>query len=389
MMGFGVGRLLSGRGGFEGGEALRLGSPASGPSGHLLAGGEKAGVPRLRFGLVGVVGLVGLGLVAFVGCAAPGSGEPARAPGAALVEQAALRERALSILESAAAGDEAVLRANALEGLQIVPPRALPLVRRGLQDENEGVRTVAAMVAGRAGMDRLVPELRTRRDDPSAFVRAAVIYGLRANGAEADPSPLSGMLLGSDSPRVRAHAAFVIGELGERSALPMLRQAAAASMERAEAAEVRVMRLQIAEAMVKLGDDEPLQGIRAALYPSRPEDLELTALAVQIIGSLDDRASAGQLIYLTAFKDGSRYLPPEVRLAVAQSLAKMGRTEGEFLAKEYAGHPSATVREQAAHVYGWTLEPEGVGPLVAMLEDPAGQVRVAAAAGVLRVLGER
>lgn len=338
----------------------------------------------MRFGLVlvGLMGLVGVG-----GCAAPGAGEASRAevtPG--VVERAALRERALSILESAAVGDEAVLRANALEGLEIVPSRALPLVRRGLQDENEGVRTVAAMVAGRGGMERLVPELRTRRDDPSAFVRAAVIYALRANGASVDPTPLSGMLLGSDSPRVRAHAAFVLGELGERTALPMLRQAAAASMERAEAAEVRVMRLQIAEAMVKLGDTEPLQGVRAALYPSRPEDLELTALAVQIIGTIDDKASAGQLIYLTAFRDGSRYLPPEVRLAVAQSLAKMGRTEGDFLAAEYAGHPSAAVREQAAHVYGWTLEPDGIGPLVAMLEDPAGQVRVAAAAGVLRVM---
>ncbi len=378
----GVGRVLGGRGGSEGGEALRLGSPSSGPAGHLLPGGEKKGV-RWRFGLV-VLGLIGV--IGVQGCAAPGTGEPARAQGASLVERAALRERALSILESAAAGDEAVLRANALEGLEIVPSRALPLVRRGLQDENEGVRTVAAMVAGRAGLDRLVPELRTRGDDPSAFVRAAVIYGLRANGAEADPTPLSTMLLGSDSPRVRAHAAFVLGELGQRSALPMLRQGAAASMERAEAAEVRVMRLQIAEAMVKLGDDEPMQGIRAALYPSRPEDLELTALAVQIIGSLDDRASAGQLIYLTAFRDGSRFLPPEVRLAVAQALARMGRTEGDFLATEYAGHPSAAVREQAAHVYAWTLEPDGIGPLVAMLEDPAGQVRVAAAAGVLRVL---
>jgi HEAT repeat protein len=242
------------------------------------------------------------------------------------------------------------------------------------------------MVAGRVGLGQLEPELRTRADDPSPFVRAAVIYALVANGLEADPTPLATMLITDPSPRVRAHAAFILGELGDRSALPMLRQAANADIARADASAVRVMRLQFAEAMAKLGDETPLQGLRAALYPSRPEDLELTALAVQIIGGLGDRGSIAQLIYLSAARNEGRYMPPEVRLSVGQALGRMGRTEGAFLADEYRVHPMPAVREQAAHVYGWTLAESELGKLTPMLEDQAPQVRLGAAAAVLRVL---
>jgi len=302
------------------------------------------------------------------------------------VSIATMRERALATLEAVAVhSDDPALRANALEGLEQTPVRAEPLVRRGLQDPNEGVRTIAALVAGRAGLRTLEPELRSRANDPSERVRLAVIYALRTNGLEADPSPLGRALFSANDPRVRAHAAFILGELGDPSALPMLRQAANEPMPRAEASLVAVMRFQIGEALIKLGDPEPLQGLRAALYPSRPEDLELTALAVQIIGAVEDQASIGQLIYLSATKDGRRFLPPEVRLSVAQSLGRMGRDEGSFLGDEYARHPSELIREQAAHVYGWTLDSSEVRRLDPLLTDPSVRVRVAAASGILRV----
>lgn len=63
---------------------------------------------------------------------------------------------------------------------------------------------------------------------------------------------------------------------------------------------MRLLQLQLAEAMVKLGEDDQIATIRAALYPSRPEDLEATALAVQIIGQVKDRGSIDELIYLSA-----------------------------------------------------------------------------------------
>ena len=310
--------------------------------------------------------------------------EPVRAVDS--LEAARLREDALALLEAAAVGRDPGLRANAIEGLSQVPRRARPMVRRGLQDLNEGVRTVSALVAGRARMGDLESALRARANDPSIYVRLAVLFALDRCGVAVDPTPVASALLAHEDPKVRAHAAFILGELGNPTALPMLRQAANESVPKGGAAEVAVLRQQVAEAMVKLGDPEPLQGLRAALYPSRPEQLELTALAVQILGTVRDEASIGQLIYLSATTDGDNFLPPEIRLAVAQALGRMGRTEGAFLADEYAGHPDAGVREQAAHVYGWTLPLGDVGRLSAMLEDPAPRVRVAAASAVLRVV---
>jgi hypothetical protein len=50
-----------------------------------------------------------------------------------------------------------------------------------------------------------------------------------------------------------------------------------------------MMELQISEARVKLGDEEALIDIRAALFPARSEDLEATALAAQIAANCAPR----------------------------------------------------------------------------------------------------
>ena len=128
--------------------------------------------------------------------------------------------------------------------------------------------------------------------------RTAAVMGLARMGKPVDQTPLSTMLLSDSSPRVRAHAAFCLGEIGNRSALGLLRQAARSSVPRASDTEIKLMQLQVSEALVKLGDDENVQSIRAALYPSRPEELEATALAVQILGQVRDKGSSGAMIHL-------------------------------------------------------------------------------------------
>jgi HEAT repeat protein len=116
--------------------------------------------------------------------------------------------------------------------------------------------------------------------------------------------------------------------------------------------------------------------------------LELTVLAIQILGRVGDVASAGQLIYLTAVEEGGRTMPPEVRLAAADAMARLGRTEGWFIADAYAGDERPLVRAQAAIVYGQTRGPENLQKLARLIADPAAVVRVAAAAAVLEQYGE-
>ncbi|MEZ6243069.1 MAG: HEAT repeat domain-containing protein [Phycisphaerales bacterium] len=309
---------------------------------------------------------------------------PATTP---LVESSIAREDAIDLLVKESQGDSALIRANAIEALEHVPGRLDEVVERALRDSNEGVRTVATMVVGRARMVRHAIAVDALRDDPSPFVRASAIYALRRAGDAT--RPLAGLLLDHPNARVRAHTAFILGELGERSAMPLLKTASISPAPRATAGERRLLELQISEAMIKLGDEGELQTIRAALYPSRPEQLETTALAVQIIGEVEDRGSIDQLIYLSAYKGkGQQEMPAEVRLAIADTLAKLGLRDGSFIADEYAGSEIDAVRAQSASVYGRTRQPENLSKLQRMMADPSGIVRVAAAAGVLEVTEE-
>lgn len=301
--------------------------------------------------------------------------------------QSALREQALEVLHAAAIDSDPQQRANALEALSSAPARVRPLLRRSVNDENAGVRAVSATIIGRGRFADMNDAARVLLNDESPYVRAAAIYALRRNGEPTDPNPLASMLLTDPSPRVRAYAAQILGDLGDRSAVGLLKSAAADPMRRANQAEVRLMQLQLAEAMVKLGEDSQLETIRAALYPARPEDLEASALAVQILGQVGDRGAVDQLVYVSGYRnEQGQFLPAEIRLAAAASLAKLGHTEGGFIADEYRANPSPSVRAQAAHVYGVTGRPENLARLEAMLSAPEGMVRVAAAAAVLRVV---
>ena len=300
------------------------------------------------------------------------------------VELSTLREDALAMLTEAAASDDPQQRANAIEALASAPSRAADAARAGLTDENLAVRYVATMTCGRLGQRDLLPAVRPLLNDPSPVVRAAAIYATTALGGTADPSPLGRLLLDAGDTRQRAQAAFILGEIGNASALPLLRDAARRNPATATLAELRLLRLQIAEAMVKLGDQTAIATVRAALYPSRPEELEAAALAVQILGEINDRRSADQLIYLIE-RTGVDRMPAEVRLAAAAALAKLGERGGGFVADEYAAHEQAVLRAQAAAVYGELGDPANTGKLRELMSDPDPLVRLAAGAGVLRL----
>jgi HEAT repeat protein len=298
-----------------------------------------------------------------------------------------MRERALDRLLTATASDYAQERANALEGLLSAPSRLGPVAAVGLDDPNEGVRSVAAMVAGRAGLKDLAPALRALRDDPSPFVVASSLYALAAMGDDADLSPIGSYLFDAESTRVRAHAAFALGEIGDPAALAMLSDAAHSRSPGAGVVEQKLLELQIAEAMVKLGDRSQLDSIRAALLPASPTDLEATALAVQIIGSVNDRASVDRLIYLSQYRDQrGNQMPAEVLLAIAGSLGKLGEHGGSFLADRFVSSPDEVIRAQAASAYGQIGRMEDLGKLATLAEDESPLVQVAASASILAIL---
>jgi len=316
--------------------------------------------------------------------------EPGAQPTAIVdaVAVSALREQAIELIERESAGPDAQLRANAVEAAGASPARLRAIIDRGLDDPNLGVRSVAAATVGRTRLAGVSQRLHGMTADSSPYVRASAIGALARLREPVDQSPLADMLLTDPSPKVRSHAAFTLGEIGNRSAIGLLKQAAGTKLERASPGEVKLLQLQIAEAMVKLGDEAQLQPIRAALYPSRPDELEAAALAVQILGQVRDKAAMGQLMHMTAYRDpAGQPLPAEIRLAVCSALAKMGEKQGGFIADEFRESKTAALRAQAALAYGDIGDGASLARLRDMLADPEPLVRVAAAGGVLRAVG--
>jgi HEAT repeat protein len=324
----------------------------------------------------------------------PGA-RPAPATTMSAVERSTMRERALEVLESQAFSEWALARANAIEGLLLAPGRVEPMIRAGLADENPGVRSIAAMAAGELVFKEAEAAVRPLLRDPEPRVRASAIYALVSMGARVDRTPLANQLEHRD-PRVRAHAAVVLGKLGDPSAIPLLR-AAVRSRTLPPGTLGRFFSLQAAEAMVKLGDDLPINSIRAALYPDSTEGFEVATLAAQILGDLQDQGSAAQLVQIVeagpaartpeeVAQDAGRGRPAELRLAAATALAEMGYPDGWYLADEFLEDPISARRQQAAHLLGAAAVPGALERLEPLLEDEDPLVRIAAAASIVRVL---
>jgi len=338
----------------------------------------------------GVWGVGGVVLAAERGFAPPASGSGTGA-GADLTSAMKLRERAAGLLIEYAVKGQPEQQANALEALLPLPARLESAARLGMTSSSQGVRSVAALVAGRAKLTRLVDHVRPLLNDDSPLVRASAMYALSRLGVTVDPTPLASML--SDGPmHVRAHAAFLLGEMRNASAVPMLLEASGAPAVRADAVRDRLMRLQIAEALVKLEKTEAIGEVRAALYPARPEDLEACALAAQILGQVRDEASRPNLRALLADNwEQGRPMPIEVRLAAAASLARMDsvsspREEQALdLAQKHLAAENPAHRAQAAMVLGESGQTKVLALLAPLLDDPQALVQISAAAAVLKI----
>jgi len=322
-----------------------------------------------------------IGLMLAVGAAGATAERPANA----------LRHKAAQLLIDASVGDAAILRANAIEAMQVDPDRALPLAQRGLGDENPGVRFAAIVTAGQLEFRSLAPAIQPLVRDPNPSVRAAAIFALHTFGRDIDITPLGDMLASQD-PGLRANVAMLLGLMGDPSAIPMLQQAGDKPMPRVGEERVALVRIQVAEAMAKLGDDQALDAIRAGMHSSVGE---VQIVAINAVGALGDEKGAAVLQTMLTNQ------PIEVQLAAAASLARVARKRnfsatgmGEWLrrvedrarpvALAQLDHPTDPIRAQVAWTLGWFNDARTLAALETLLDDPNPQVRVAAAASVVR-----
>jgi HEAT repeat protein len=194
----------------------------------------------------------------------------------------------------------------------------------------------------------------------------------------------------SDDPEIRSNAYLVLGELGNRSAIQMIRDSLGKGMRQVNPARVRIVELQAAEALVRLGEADGIEPIRAALY-APGEQSEFTALAAQQVGRLRDDGSRPILMRLID-GTGISARPTEVRICCAAALAQISPSDGPSVAKfarTLLQDREPSVRAQAAVALGAAGGPAVVPELEGLLLDRFPQVQLAAAKAILAATAAR
>ncbi len=298
-------------------------------------------------------------------------------------DQRGFRAVAIDLLYQASQSEHALLRAHAMEATHGAPASAEVILAGGLADPNRGVRFSAAMTAGDLALADLVPLLELLLHDASYSVRAAAAYALVKIGQDVDLTFLAEMLF-SGNPELKANAAMVLGRLGNKSAIPLLKKAIGSGLNGVDPARARVVEMQVAEALVELGSLAELQAIHAALFaPS--EQGELKALACQICGRLRDRAAYSTLMVL-AIRTNQQQEAPEIRLLATEAIALIEPAETPTeVAIGYLGDPTPSLRALAALTLGSSGDLSLIPQLALLMQDENPSVQVAAATAILRL----
>ena len=338
-------------------------------------------------------------------------GMSADEPPRSLAEMAPRAAR--QVLASAGSNDPQT-RTNAIEACEFLQiARATPQLQLALEDNLVPVRFAALVTIGRVEARSLVPSVKRvlKEDDLDPHVRAAALFALHRCGKNVDLSHLARMLR-SDDAGMRGNAAMLLGMMRNRSAVPMLKELGRARLP-ATMSHVHgvIVRIQIAEARARLGDESAMSMIRSGLFSSYDE---VRVLAAGMLGRIGDNKM--EEAFFGILQD-DREATIELKLAALDSLMRMERSlvvlneamESIYMAVDAANLDSPVIRAQAAQTLG-TIEAarrrgrarlkasgqlppphvvkqfgrgEAAAALLGLLDDPVEAVRLAASASLL------
>jgi len=288
-----------------------------------------------------------------------------------------LRGDARTALRAATELPDPVLRAHAIEGVKqalqadgwpTVPtfePRRLILA--GLGDRQPVARMAACFAAGELKLEPARDALVDLAGDDDDLVQIAARYALHRLG-DTRLSPDLERTARSNKPAVRGTTALALGLLKEPSALNVLRP-----MQADRSATVR---LQVAEAMWRLGEMDGLQTLVGATISAYPDDRMLAILA--LAQPRDTRVIEhvrGQLTH--------EY--PEVALVAARAMGMLGSDAGYGVALRGARSVDPRQRVLAALAFGAIDRPDAADVLAGLLKDADADVRIAAATAILQL----
>jgi len=341
-------------------------------------------LPIINFDLAAGV-FFGFGvLLVLAGSLLPGcarSPQPAEGPDMGVVGD--LVGRAEEVVRQGLGDQNPLMRVNAIEVVASTGQvKMMPKVRRMLGDGSVRVRFAAALAVGELRYALARDEVAALLNDPDQNVRVAAAYATYSLGDATSLGILSKAIASSDQ-TVRANATLVLGKTRDKNALRMLYVAL-----NMRDSDDRV-RYQAVESIAKLGDETIYQRIWTMLISAYAD---VRIMGVRAMGALATIRARDSLVNM--LDDDV----PEVRLAVAEQLGKLGDKSGEGVVLDvFRRNLTATMVPEARERVG-VLAALAVGQICTdnlrkflpkLLTSPSQPIRLAAAKGVFDCVAQQ
>jgi HEAT repeat protein len=290
-----------------------------------------------------------------------------------------LEIQATRIIQRGLSNSNPQIRANAIEiAAGTNNQQFMAEVQRQIKDELVPIRFAAAVAIGDTKYSAGKNDVAQLLKDKDENVRLAGNYALAMlGGSKSYTQQISAALTGSNQ-RTRANAAFLLGKIEDKQALPLLYKAI-----QDETSDERV-RLNAIEAIARLGDEKIYQKLWAMLISAYADD---RVFGIRAMGAL--KTSQARDSILTMLKDDL----PEVRLVAAEQLGNLGDMAGEkividALTKDIANaedsETKARIQTLAAHAIGQIRTPAVKKFLPELLKSESQFAQLAAAKAIFQ-----
>jgi HEAT repeat protein len=271
-------------------------------------------------------------------------------------------------ISKALGSSDPIERVHALEAIRdIESTKHQDDVRSALKDPEAVVRFAAALACGELRIKEAKPALLGLKDDRSGNVRVAVRFALHRLGDKRLSHDLEHTATDS-SPLVRGNTAFVLGLIGEPSAITIL-QVMRIDINPA-------VRQQASEAMWRLGNEEGLKDLVGLTLSRYPDDEMIGYLGL----AWPRNTAVRQHVRAGLVGDW-----PEVTLVAARAMGMLGSDEGYVIAQKGAESADARQRVLGALALGAIGRSDAQDILRKLLSDADAGVRIAAATAILQL----